>query len=240
MPDWRNASHYRFPEDLPDFRWAWEFLQRNPEYRKDWDAALSRFFSNTDEFEEVADLKGFLEAGGTLVGAGELWKDDPKDPGFYLPVDEAEKWRLSGGMLNPDTDAPTQLGFSLEFGTVQFLRKGVIFKARGPAFPIVEFNLNLPLKPQLEAISGPMERARSHLRIKPRRAKHHRKLWPLYFRLLDADLDQRTPKQIADQLDKESASGGLDERKVWNQLKAARSMMKPDGYLSIFLSSPQS
>lgn len=235
MLDWRNASHYRFPDDLSDRFWAWEFLRRNPEYRRDWEAAVSRFLSKTDEFEEIPDIEAFVKAGGQIVATGERWKDDPEDPGFYLPVDEAEKWRLSG-MFNPKTNEPTQLSFNLDFGTVHYIRKGHTFLARGPAFPIVEFNLYLPLQPQFDAVVGSMERTRKHLNIKPQYAKRHRRLWPLYLRLLDAtDLDQRTPKQIADVLDKESPSGGLDEKKVWNQLRAARSMTKPEGYLSIFL-----
>jgi hypothetical protein len=240
LPDWRKSSEYCFPGDFPDNRWAWEFLRRNPKYRQDWDAAVFRHLSNTGEFEEVADLEAFLKAGGQIVGTGELWKDDPADPGFYLPVEEAEKWRLHTGMLNPSTDEPTWLSFDLDFGTVHFMRKGSTFNARGPAYPIVEFDLHLSLKPQLEAIVEPLERARKHLNIKSRRAKHHRKLWPLYLRLLDADLDQRLPSQIANALEKEPAFGGIDERKVWNQLKAARSMTEPEGYLSIFLSSSSS
>lgn len=236
MRDWRDVNHYRFARKLPDYRWAWEFLRRNPEYRKDWNAAISRYLSSTGEFEKVADLKAFIEGGGALEGTGENWQDDPQDPGFYLPVDEADKWRLRGGLLNPDNDDPTHLIFSLEFGTVQFLRKGVPIVSRGPTFPIVEFNLHLPLKPQLESIVEPLKRASRHLKIEPRRSKHHRKLWPLYLRLLDADLDERTPRQIADVLERES--DGLDERKVWDQLRAARRMLQPEGYLSIFLSSP--
>lgn len=101
---------------------------------------------------------------------------------------------------------------------------------------MVIFDLHLPLKPQLDSIVGPMERARKHLNIKPHRAKHHRRLWPLYLRLLDADLDQRTPKQIADALEHEIE--GIDEKKVWDQLRAARRMILPAGYLSIFLTPP--
>jgi hypothetical protein len=237
MPDWRNASHYRFPADFPSYRWVWEFLRRNRDYRKDWEGALARFLADAAEFAEVPDIREFLESGGTLIATGESFSHNPVDPDFYLPVDERERWRLRDGLLNPGTDEPTNLHFNLDFGTVHFMRKGATLQARGPAYPIVEFDLHLPLKPQLEAIVEPMERVRGHLKIKPRRAKHHRKLWPLYLRLLDADLDQRTPKQIADVLAPEPETQAMDEKKVWDQLKAARRMTQPDGYLSIFLSA---
>ncbi|MEO6194428.1 MAG: DUF6499 domain-containing protein [Thermoanaerobaculia bacterium] len=239
MPDWRNANDYRFP-DLPDYLWAWEFLRRNPEYRKDWEAALSRFISKTEEFERVDDKQAFLASGGSLVIAGENLSEDPTHPSFSLPVDEADRWGLSRGLVNPATDKPEWLYFSPGFGTVRFIRKGESFQSRGPAFPIVEFDLHLPLKPQLEAINEPLERARKHLAIKSRRIMHYRSLWPHYLRLLDADLDERTPKQIADVLNRESTSGGIDDRKVWDQLKSARRMRSPEGYLTIFLSPSDS
>lgn len=235
-PDWRKADDYRFPPGFPDHRWAWEFLRRNPEYRRDWNAALSRFLDQSGEFEVSSDPREFLRQGGSLVLTGEMWRDDPEDPGFYLPVDEQEKWGLRGGMLNPETNDPGQLSFDLSFGTVHFMRKGEKLTARGPAYPMVVFDLHLPLKPQLDSIVGPMERARKFLNIKTHRAKHHRRLWPRYLRMLDADLDQRTPKQIADALEHEI--DGIDEKKVWDQLRAARKMILPAGYLSIFLSPP--
>ena len=239
MSDWRNANDYRFPADFPDYLWAWEFLRRNPEYRRDWEAALSRFVSKTDEFEREIDARKVLESGGTLVVLGEDWSEDATNPAFCLPVDEAHRWGLKR-LFNPSTDKPEWLTFSPDFGTVHYLRKGEPFKARGPAYPIVEFNLHLPLKPQLEAISEPLERARKHLGIKPRRIMQYRSLWPHYLRLLDADLDERTPRQIADVLNRESDRGGIDDKKVWDQLKSARRMRSPEGYLSIFLSPSDS
>ncbi|HLX08978.1 MAG TPA: hypothetical protein VKY89_14080, partial [Thermoanaerobaculia bacterium] len=74
--------------------------------------------------------------------------------------------------------------------------------------------------------------------IKPRRIKHHRQLWPLYLRLLDAEIDGRTPKQIADAL--ESEIDDLDRRKVADSLQAARKLTEQEGYLSIFLSTENS
>ena len=89
---------------------------------------------------------------------------------------------------------------------------------------------------QLTAARRALEEAQRRLAIKPHRSTHHRDLWPDYLRLLDADLDGRTPKQIADALQKQIY--GLDERKVWDRLRAARKMTDPGGYLSIFLSTP--
>lgn len=36
MPDWKNAAIYGYTKTLNLHCWAWEFLRRNPEYRKDF------------------------------------------------------------------------------------------------------------------------------------------------------------------------------------------------------------
>ena len=37
MPDWRNEDDYERTKTLSAEGWAWEFLRRNPEYRKDYE-----------------------------------------------------------------------------------------------------------------------------------------------------------------------------------------------------------
>jgi transcriptional regulator len=223
LPDWRRAADYRFPRGFPSNRWAWEFLRRNPDYRRDWAAALDRFRSGTGEFE------------GWTEGAR---SDDPENPEFYLWVDEKDKWRI-GALLNPDVDEPNHLGFTRGFGRLHVMREGVTLKARGPAYPIIVFDLHYPLKPQFEAHLPGLERARKVFKIHPpKQHRHHRKLWPSYLRLLDADLDGRTPKQIADVLQYED--DGMTEGKVWDRLQTAKKMTRPEGYMSLFLSTEKS
>ncbi len=120
------------------------------------------------------------------------------------------------------------------------MQEGASLKSRGPAYPIVVFDLHYQLKPQFEAFVPRLEHVRKSLGIelKQPKHKHHRKLWPRYLRLLDADLDRRTPKQIADVLQCEE--DGANEGKIWEQLQAARKMTQPEGYLSILLSTEKS
>jgi hypothetical protein len=35
-PDWRDPASYNYTRDLTREGWAWEFLRRNPNYRKSW------------------------------------------------------------------------------------------------------------------------------------------------------------------------------------------------------------
>jgi len=235
MPDWRKAEDYHFPATFPRYRWAWEFLRRNPDYRKDWQAALSRFLSKTEEFEEGRDPMADLLAGRKQVGVGEDWKEDPEDPAFYLPVEEAARWGLSRGLLNPATADPAWLIFSVSHGTIHYLREGARFTSRGFAYPIVEFDLHLPTKPQIDGLAARLDNDRKARGIKPRQVRHYRDRWHVYLRLLDAELDHRTTSQIADALAQES-EGFADPKKLWDQLRAAKRMTLPEGYLSVFLS----
>lgn len=229
MLNWRNAADYLFPQDFPDYRWAWEFLRRNPAYQEDWKAALLRFQGDPNTY-----IKEFIPR-ARLALLGEDWNPDPGHPSFYLEADERKKWGLSG-LVNPATDSPFFLRFDLEFGYISYKKEGAPVERGGRRYPWAYFDLYLPLKPQIEAVGRALEFAQSKQGIKPRRSKHHRKLWPLYLRLLDADLDDRTPKQIADVLEPENSLEVLDEKKVWDRLRAARKMTRPEGYLSIFLS----
>ena len=37
LPDWTNPDDYAFLDNATPEVWAWEFLRRNPEYKKDWE-----------------------------------------------------------------------------------------------------------------------------------------------------------------------------------------------------------
>lgn len=230
MPDWRNAAEYRFPGDFPNHRWAWEFLRRNPDYRKDWATVLQRYRARGP-----AEY-GTEEENVALHGQEpDRWHPDPDHQDFFLPEPEREKWGLSD-IFNPETANPAFLRFDLKFGLIYWTREGPeVLEPQGPFDRWAYVDLRLPLGVQLTAARRGLEDAQRRLGIKPHRITHHRDLWPDYVRLLDADLDGRTPKQIADALPEQD---DFDERKVWDRLKAARKMREPEGYLSIFLSTP--
>lgn len=262
MPYWRKREDYNFPKDLPDYYWAWEFLRRNRDYRKDWNAALSRF----PEGREATTLSAHSSF-------------DPDSSDFYLPVAEKDKWSLTWGLVNPNTDRPKFLSLAISFGKVNLIpdvnqlppgwvidrspianvpeylpaviRFGNVnfFRAElvqqepnGLRYPWAVFDLELPLKPQVARVLKILQDYQAvHMKdmhkVNPRRIKHHTDLWPHYLRLLDADLDGRTPKQIATALEEEE--DGIDEKKVWDRLKAAKKLTKPRGYLDIVLSPPR-
>ena len=137
LADWRKAEDYSFPPNFPRARWAWEFLRRNPEYRGQWDAALSRFLARTEEFEEHEDWAERIARGEHLVFTGEVGKmetENPADPLFYLPVNESFNWHIQV-LVNPATDAPSKLGFSPGYGGFHVLREGAALISQGPSPP---------------------------------------------------------------------------------------------------------
>ena len=43
VPDWRDAKAYPGWDEIGILGWRWEFLRRNPEYRRDWSRPESTF-----------------------------------------------------------------------------------------------------------------------------------------------------------------------------------------------------
>jgi hypothetical protein len=54
-PDWRSPSNYHYLEKLDRAGWAWEFLRRNQEYRKDFVRILD---STAPEATAIAERWG--------------------------------------------------------------------------------------------------------------------------------------------------------------------------------------
>jgi hypothetical protein len=204
VPDWRDPEQYRFPPDFHSYRWAWEFLRRNPEYRKDWDALLVRFNFTKD----------------SEVPAGAF-------PG--LPSTEAnEKWGLTQGYINPNWDDPPNLEFRLPYGRV---RIGNLSDDTKLPQVWAQFSLAYPLKPQLEVLGEGLRGLQKHFQPATL-PKRHRGLWPRYLRLLDARAAGAQLKEMAGLLSAELPDA-IDERQVSDQLRAAQRLIRPAGYLQI-------
>lgn len=232
MPDWRKKSDYNFPKKFPNYRWAWEFLRRNPEYRKDWTDAISRITAREGEFINFPRIE---ESAGSMTAVRQA---DPAHPDFCIPIRAKHRWGLLSGLLNPNTDEPRRLGFT-GLGLIVIFAEEMRHRVSpaGLRFPWAAFDLALPLKPQIEAVRAALQEEQKLSEFKPRIVRHHSKMWPHYLRLLDADLDGREPRQIADVLQHEI--DGIDAKKIWDQLEKAREMTQPSGYLSIVRSSSE-
>ena len=65
-PDWRHPNDYSYTAALSAERWAWEFLRRNPEYRHDWQAFITRWCSLEADYGKAPN-RDFSR-----------WKNDPR------------------------------------------------------------------------------------------------------------------------------------------------------------------
>jgi hypothetical protein len=109
MPDWHKASDYQFPEGFPDYRWTWEFLRRNREYRQEWADTLARMQSREGEFARFPVVEESI--GECTVRRTGMRLADPEHPRFCIPTSARDRWGLVNGLLNPHTDAPERLSF---------------------------------------------------------------------------------------------------------------------------------
>jgi hypothetical protein len=168
MPNWWISADYRFPRDFPAHRWAWEFLRRNPGYRKAWDDALSRFLTRTGEFQTIPIVKEYYD---NRVCVTAMPVTDPADPDFYIPIRAKNAWFLDYGLLNPSTDAPTRLAFSLSYGRVAYFpeNREQLLSPAGLRYPWAVFDLTLPLQIQVKSVLETLCREQKRQGITPRR-----------------------------------------------------------------------
>lgn len=170
-PDWRNAGDYLFTETLDAGQWAWEFLRRNPDYRRDW-----LWFNQTWRTLEA-------RYGKPPNRDFQAWKRDPE---AYRIVDDAAgdcrvdedrvliecwmgaKWGFYKFPLDPATDRP-RIGEQLSWREVA----DSVPLVDTPDSPYLNedsqrvalgFDLDMPLRRQLDAAKQFLQRRQARLR----------------------------------------------------------------------------
>jgi hypothetical protein len=76
MHDCKNTDRYTFTSALTADQWAWEFLRRNPDYRKEWGA----FFETWQELENCYGKPAQRDMAA--------WKRDPR---AWVPADSCSE-----------------------------------------------------------------------------------------------------------------------------------------------------
>ena len=195
--DWRNTDDYLFAAQLNAGQWAWEFLRRNPEYQSDW-----RWFS--------AAWKRLEERYGKPPERNfQAWQRDPDayrlvdDDSGDCRVDEdkvliecwmGSKWGFYKFPLDPATDQPC-IGEQLSWRPLPEAVSVVDLSApsdsgRDDTRLALTFELDLPLRPQLEAAQRFLQRRQAYLRKQGRmQMKTVTTLsptWTMLLQLLDA------------------------------------------------------
>jgi hypothetical protein len=176
-------------------QWAWEFLRRNPDYRRDYAAFIAIWRALEAAYgappnRDFSKWKRDPRAYGPLPGdaelaapAGELCKVD--DDRVLLECWMGAKWGFYKFPLDPERSAPGPDELSWR-------------PPQQPAAPAddayrldISFDLSLPLPPQLEAAKFRLVSRAAELRRQglaaPKTVANQRARWTAMLRLLDGD-----------------------------------------------------
>lgn len=231
---WRNESDYSFTEGLAPKWWAWEFLRRNADYRRDWHEKLRDY-----ELHGEHRLPPPIKTGGTRGLS-------PEDPDFLLATgrfyrEAWDRWNL-WGYVNPSQERPTHLEFLVFVGAAT-LPEGFPEVPKEPqqkeltVYPhdiLLRMDFRWPISRLLQEARFLLEHAQTGFRAAGYKLLRTRRMpenWRLYLRALDARADGASYKQIAEVLFPNEA--GDPDRKVGETLRQARRLLKPSGYVKI-------
>lgn len=216
MPDWRTRSDYAFVKSADERRLAWEFLRRNPDYRRLFAEreAVVRAAGPSIDAAALAQLRQIDDA---LTRMGPM---DPKPPSADDPP------MLLGNMgvsfFNRATWLTGRRAYESSF-------------ARKDRSVWVEFYLDAPIAPQLRMTRTVLEDHYPELKALSRRRNPNRRLLAQYLRLLDAkDLGVTIPAMGAvlfPSANNEKPERPRDKR-VRAMLRAATGL-RDDGYRAL-------
>jgi hypothetical protein len=200
MPDWRRPETYAFTAHLTREQWAWEFLRRNPDYRRAWAA-----FAATWRDLEAAygsppnrnfpawrqDPRAWVHAANCPEGECRVDQDKVLIEcalgarfGFHkFPPDPADDDPVGAGRLTWRELGPEPVR---ELGTQDLADLGA-----DPALVALAFDLSRPLRDQID-------QAKRQLQVLQRQRVRkgtltlatvagRRVLWTCVLRLLDAE-----------------------------------------------------
>jgi hypothetical protein len=227
MTDWRRSEDYAYLDGIDRHEWAWEFLRRNPTYRKAYYTAweFAKIRPRTPEMEPE-----FLAKFEAATYPYNL--DAPVDPalGFAegkpifherVAVKVLEKWAPSIPSTGIDEDWPW------------------------PGYPwqvALQFDLDSPLDVQIEIATEILQRFQRRLdeedgspRSPRKRPSFHERQFPLYARILDAEIAGATVGSIGRHLFSDKA----DPRRSVTKARETALYMAREGYRDLLLLPPR-
>lgn len=182
MVDWRKPEDYEYTLGLSLHQWAWEFLRRNPAYRAG--------------FKELMDIGEGLR--GKKVGEAASLPVKIFENPFY------RRFGLSAA-IDPDTPAPSAkvnwAGPPIPFVVNKWSEDEVPEGVPWPGWPstiAIAFYVQWPIASQLKIAEQIVEKAAKHAAangvptIDPGKFRVRKEQYPLYVRLLDAQMSEAT------------------------------------------------
>lgn len=232
--NWQTGENYSDPSRASKHRWAWEFLNRNKEFHKDYEENLrplqlegERHLGNnkaTRDYEfrfSRAEHAFFDRWGIERFSHSALFRDmnDPHAPD--TPI------QFRAGAVN----SPRRTYLKPEFSGSGEEEPVYLFKAIDGEIPIV-FNMTWPLEPQMARakrwLSLNRENFTSHLEVKPAKTvRMHVKKYPIYLRVWDARAEGVSYEKIARKLSG-LFSDSADVRKAIENAESAAARLIDD------------
>jgi hypothetical protein len=200
MKDWRDSANYTFAGRLSREQWAWEFLRRNPDYRREWQAFLATWEALESAYGKPPqrdfnawkrDPRAWVHAAD--CPAGECRVDQDK---VLIECALGARWGFYKFPVDPNDDDPVGAGRLTwrEVDTEEVIEVGLhdeAYLGTDAARIAIGFDLSLPLRPQMERAKRYLQMTQRQRvrdgRVRPASVALHRARWTRLLRLLDAE-----------------------------------------------------
>ncbi len=198
--NWRKPEEYDFCDALTSEQWAWEFLRRNPEYRRQWQQ-----FHETWQALEAAygrppdrDFCAWKNDPRAWVPAGECEGGDCRIDGDRVLIECAlgARWGFHKFPPDPADDDPVGEGrLSWRAAPDDLPRMPEAGEAvpEAPELAALVFDLSMPLRPQLEQARQQLQKTLALRRrrglVEPKRVSRLRPRWKRMLMVLDAEAE---------------------------------------------------
>jgi hypothetical protein len=210
MPDWRDPEAYAFTAHLTREQWAWEFLRRNPDYRREWAVFVATWRDleaaygsppNRDFPAWRQDARAWVRASECPGGECRVDQDRVLIEcalgarwGFHkFPPDPADNDPVGAGRLTWRAMQPDPV---LELGPEDLAGLGV-----DPCRVALGFDLSRPLRAQVEQAKRQLQMLqRQRVRdgtLTLASVAGRRDRWARALRLLDAEAAGAGPDALA-------------------------------------------
>ena len=246
---WRNPDDYAYTRELSRELWAWEFLRRNPEYRKDWQEFWTTWQALEADYGRPPnrDFQRWKRDSRAYVSEEQCKTIDEDALGVGCAGEEGKiliecwlgaKWGFYKFPLSPDHDEPNvpdELLWREVFTEVpRVTRKDKEYLSGSNGRIALGFDLTSPLPAQLEEakhlLVGEQRRLAQSGALPPRSVKASREDWTLRLRLLDAEAAQAPKEVIVETL----FTGEENEDRLVKLGKEAH-RLRDGGYIRILL-----
>lgn len=268
IPNWRDPKQYPDSAKTSMHQWAWEFLRRNPEYVNDFkEYSDGPIYTNYMDFLNDYDmcisgnkpLTKYISVNNQTYPGEYIQDVFQRTPGekefrtIYQTIAERYGFMyLSQTQLPDPAKEYNKLGQPLFFNSVNIrivdgrmldgknVDQGLLDRDVCKNQVMVTFNLDLPIKKQLEQANRHLQASRTmyldKYQIKQAVVpKNIKKMFPFYLMVLDGDANGASKKEMAEILLKDCPDSWPDyqgRKKINNWIKAAKKL-RDGGYLAI-------